>query len=408
MRSCLVSLFCAALAFSCVPPQSTGEGPGTSEDDDDTPPAPGQRLVGYYTSWATYDRDVQVATLRGDLLTHLNYAFVNVAADGECILGDPYADIEKVFPGDNTEPGALHGNFNQLLQLKERFPHLKTLLSVGGYTWSESFSALAMTAEGRARFASSCADLMETYGFDGLDVDWEYPGGGGLAPGQPADRENFTLLLREVRAELDRRGDYLLTIAASASQSGLEHLEVEAISAELDWINIMAYDYHGSWETVTGLNAPLGAAAGDPNPLFNVTASVDAWIEAGAPPGKLNLGVPMYGRSWAGVAATNDGLFASATGAGPDSWEDGVVDWKDLAANYLPSMTRHWSDQAQTPWLYDPASGVMITYDDAESLRAKVALAQSRGLGGVMAWDLTSDDVAATLLTAVHDALAEP
>jgi chitinase len=117
---------------------------------------------------------------------------------------------------------------------------------------------------------------------------------------------------------------------------------------------------------------------------------------------KLVMGVPFYGRSYQGVAPTEDGLFQRFGGPGPGSWENGVLDWHDIEANYLPKMTRHWSDKAQTPWLFDPSTGVMVSYDDPESLEIKANFARERGLGGVMIWDLSSDDAEHSLVEALH------
>ena len=389
-------------------PADDGGDSGSTPGDDDggTDGEPGRRRgIGYFTSWATYDRDFQVADVRADLVSHINYAFVDVGPDGRCRLGDPYADVERVFPGDR---GDAHGNFHQLTLLRDRHPHLRILLSVGGYTWSDHFSDLALTADGRAAFAASCVDLVATYGFDGLDIDWEYPGGGGEAPGRPEDTGNFTALLAAIRAELDARiPGALLTIAVPAGPSLIAHYDVAALPDLVDWVNVMSYDFHGAWENRTGFNAPLAPAPADPNPSaasFTVSAAALAWVAGGMPRDQVVVGLPFYGRGWAGVAPTGDGLFQSSSGPAPGTWAPGTFDWYDLAANHVPSMTRHVSAEAQVPWLYDAGSGVMISYDDPASLAAKVAFARDEDLGGVMIWELSGDDADATLL---HAASAE-
>lgn len=395
-RISFTALATVALAAACTNadgPEDVGPGPG----------AAGGRVIGYFPAWSVYARDYHVDEIPADRLTHINYAFLNIA-DGECVLGDSYADIDKFYPGDSWDAGAVRGSFHQLQLLKERHPHLKVLLSIGGWTWSSAFSDVAATAAAREKFARSCADLMETYGFDGLDVDWEYPGGGGLYPGRPEDTTNFTALLAAMRAELDRRGTYLLTIAAPAGASLIASIEVDQIHASLDWVNVMSYDFHGGWERTTNFNAALAPVPGDPSAsasTSNVLSSLDAWLDGGTPPDKLVAGVPFYGRGWSGVGAAGDGLFQPATGVPMGTWEAGIFDWHDLAANYIPRMQRHWSDDAAAPWLHDPATGVMISYDDATSIAAKVAQVRARGLGGVMFWELSGDDAEHTLLEAV-------
>ena len=364
------------------PPGEDGGGPGQQPDQ--------RRVIGYFTSWGTYDRDFQVADVRGDLVSHINYAFVDVGPDGRCRLGDPDTDAR---------------NFDQLTLLRARHPHLRILLSVGGYTWSDHFSDLALTGEGRAVFAASCVDLVATYGFDGLDIDWEYPGGGGEAPGRPEDTGNFTALLAAIRSELDARTPgALLTIAVPAGPSLIAHYDIAALPTLVDWVNVMSYDFHGAWENRTGFNAPLAPAPGDPNPSaasFTVSAAAQAWVAGGMPRDQVVVGLPFYGRGWAGVAPAGDGLFQSSTGPAPGTWAPGTFDWYDLAANHVPSMTRHFSPEAQVPWLYDAGSRVMISYDDPASLAAKVAFARDADLGGVMIWELSGDDADATLLQAV-------
>ena len=120
-----------------------------------------RRIVGYYTSWSVYARNYHVAQIPGDKITHINYAFANLTG-GKIVLGDRYADIDKFYPGDSWAPGALRGNFNQLRKLKQKHPQLRTLISIGGWTWSGNFSDAALTPASRALFATSCADFMES------------------------------------------------------------------------------------------------------------------------------------------------------------------------------------------------------------------------------------------------------
>lgn len=372
-----------------------------------------KRFIAYFTAWGIYGRNYQVSNIPADQITHINYAFANISSTGECVLGDAYADIDKFFDGDSWDAGALRGNFNQLNKLKKSHPKLKTLISVGGWTWSSNFSMVAASATSRAHFAQSCVQFAAQYGFDGVDIDWEYPVSGGLTNGTPADKHNFTLLLQALRAELNTQGQkdghkYLLTIAAPAGPTTMANLEIQPISTILDWINLMTYDFHGGWERQTGLNAPLYAQSGDPSadPLvrssFNTNSAVQGYLTAGVPAKKLVIGAPLYGRGWAGVPNVNHGLYQSATGPSTGTWEAGVLDWHDIKQNYLPKMTRYWDSEAQVPYLYDPTSKTFITYDDEESSSKKVDFILSKGLGGVMVWELSSDDATSTLVRTLN------
>lgn len=386
---------------------------GPSAPDPDggspTPPPAGQRIIGYFTAWSVYGRDYHVPDIPADSLTHINYAFANISADGRCALGDPYADIDKFYDGDSWDAGALRGSFHQLLLLKAAHPHVRTLISVGGWTWSGRFSDVAATPAARQSFAASCVEFMTRYGFDGIDLDWEYPVSGGLDSNttRPEDRANYTLLLRELRSQLDARGaadeaHYLLTIAAPAGPATMPNLEMAAIGDTVDWINLMTYDFHGGWDTRTGFNAPLYPASSDPDDhRLNADSAVQSYLDAGVPPTKLVLGVPFYGRGWSGVGATNDGLYQGATGLPTGTWEAGVFDYQDLVQNYLPSYGRHFDAETRVPWLYDPSTRIMISYDDPESLAIKAGYVADHGLGGVMFWELSGDDDADSLIHAL-------
>jgi chitinase len=175
------------------------------------------------------------------------------------------------------------------------------------------------------------------------------------------------------------------------------------IAGHLDWLNLMAYDFHGSWDRTTNFNAPLYATAADPAPdTLNTHAAVQGYLAAGVPAGKIVLGVPFYGRGWAGVPGDDDGLYQPATHLPKGTWEQGVWDYKDLAANYVDrnGYVRHWHPEAQVPWLYNPETQIFITYEDAESLDLKAGYAVEWNLGGVMFWELSADD--GSLLDALY------
>nr|BAF02588.1 chitinase [uncultured bacterium] len=378
---------------------------------------PSGRVIGYFAAWGVYGRDYHVADVPAHLLTHINYAFANISDDGRCVLGDPYADTDKAYPGDSWDEGAKRGSFHQLAILKQAHPHLRTLISVGGWTWSSKFSDVALTPTSRATFASSCVDFMIEHGFDGIDLDWEYPVGGGLPSNvtRPEDKQNYTLLLQELRSRLDARGatdgrSYLLTIAAPAGPSTIANMPASDMHAHLDWINLM--NFHGSWSAMTNFHAPLAASSSDPSPdpatrdHLNVQSAVQAYRNAGVPADKLVVGVPFYGRGWASVAPQGNGLYQSFSGAPQGTWEAGVFDYHDLAANYVPTYARYWHDEARVPWLHNPTTGVMISYEDPESIAHKTAYILNEGLGGVMFWELSGDTSGNDLLHAIVDGLS--
>ena len=380
------------------------------------PPGSGWKIVGYYPSWGTYAANYQVSRIPAQNLTHVVYAFANISADGELVLGDPFADVQKRFPGAGNNT-SFHGGFGQLLQLKKRNPHLKTLLAVGGWSWSGKFSDVALTAASRQKFSRSCVALVSRYGFDGLDIDWEYPVEGGLAGNKkrPADKVNYTLLVAELRKQFDARGrqdrrPYLMTAATSAAAAHYRHLELGKLSTFLDWFNLMAYDFAGPWSSRTGFNAAL-AATGAPgeDPQLNVVSAVNGYLKAGVPAGKIVVGVPVYGRGWTGVAPADHGLFATYQGVPRGTREGGIFEYRDLVANHVRPEIRHRHPQARVPWLYDPVKRTMITYEDVESVGWKAKYVRSQKLGGLMAWDLSKDaEGSQSLLQAMRRGLPSP
>jgi chitinase len=394
-------------------PPAWGAAPANSEQRSP------RRIVGYFTEWSVYDRKFHVGDILAARLTHLNYAFAKISRTGECALCDSYAAIDKAYPGDKAGAGELRGSFHQLQLLKQKHRHLKTLLSVGGWTLSGRFSDGALSEKSRTHFAKSCVGIMAKYGFDGVDIDWEYPVSGGM-PGnktRPQDRANYTRLLARLRKELDDRGrtdkrHYLLTIAAPASPKTYANLELARIAALVDWINLMTYDFHGSWSARTNFHAPLYAAKGDPTgdktvrQQFNVHAAVQGYLAAKVPPGRIVVGMAYYGRGWGGVKKANQGLYQRHGPTAPKgTWEAGVWDYKDLKTNYIGKSKRHWHEEAKVPWLFDERAAVMISYDDPKSLRLKAGYVASHHLGGVMIWELSADDAQGSLLRALRAGL---
>jgi len=289
------------------------------------------------------------------------------------------------------------------------------LISVGGWSQSGLFSDVAASEQTRTHFADSCAAFVTAHGFDGLDVDWEFPVEGGLPTNhtRPDDALNFTALLAELRRALVAQGAtdgrrYLLTIAAPAGPAEYRHLELKLIPSYLDWINLMAYDFTTGESPTTNFNAPLFAAAGDPAPearrqSHNAAAAAQAYLAAGVPPSKLVLGAAFYGRGWQGVPSANDGLYQPNSGPAQGTYApDGVFSYADLENRYPPSATRHFQAEAKVPWLYDAAAKVFITYEDPESLGLKADYAVSQNLGGMMFWELSQDDAQHNLLNALH------
>ena len=380
------------------------------------------RIIGYFTSWGVAARGYPVASIPADKLTHINYAFSAISPLGKCALGDPTADTQRFYSiRDSVDKQAdikdgPHGTFNQLLKLKQKYPHIKVLISLGGWTGSSLFSDVAQTEESRQKFVQSCIELyLQKHAgvFDGVDVDWEYPVSGGARDGKPEDKHNYTLLLEEFRKQLDAQGQadgvqYLLTIAAPAGPQIIANFELDQIDQYLDWINLMTYDFHGGWDTTTNFLSALYKSSDDPSSpavrdAFNVDAVVQAYRKAGIPAHKLVVGIPFYARGWQGVPEENNGLYQSASGPAQSNLEPGVFTYSQLVKGYLPTYSRFMHPEAGVPWLYNPETGVMITYEDPESVGLKAEYVKENSLGGVMLWELSQDG--GELLNALYNIL---
>jgi len=421
--------------------------------------------VAYYGNWDIYGSHYYLKNVASSgaaaKLTTLMYGFENIdpvnltcfqtvksagtlesdpnAGDG---AGDAWADYQKPFDAKTSVNGSadvwnqpLKGNFNQIKQLKTRFPNLKVLVSMGGWTFSKYFSAAAATPQSRSKLVSSCLDMyirgtlptgiagdtssggpnVAANVFDGIDIDWEFPAAEGHLGNlqSPADTANYTALLAEFRAQLDVAGSaagkhYLLTAALPSGPNNIKLLQVPQISQLLDFADLMSYDMHGSWESSGPANfqAPLYSSAMDPagSAGLSVDVSVNSWLAAGMPPSKLVLGIPAYWRGWAGVPdGGNHGLYGTATGPSapfPTTVSVGVANYRELLAAGLTAQT--FSDPlSKSPWIY--SNGSFYTGDTPQSAAKKAAYARQRGLRGGMLFSIDGDDSRGSLLTGIDN-----
>ncbi|MFD7668157.1 glycosyl hydrolase family 18 protein [Streptomyces sp. NPDC059788] len=428
---------------------------------------PGKYLkVGYFAQWGIYGRQYFVKNLdtsgAAAKLDVINYAFANVDPKNLTCLagvtkgvsgnpqdpdegtgaGDADADYGRAFPAAQSVDGVaddgwgkLRGNLNQLKKLKAKHPHLKVVMSLGGWTYSKFFSDAAATDASRKKFAASCIDVwikgnLPAYNgaggpgtgagiFDGIDLDWEWPGAEGH-PGNhysPDDKANLALLIKEFRRQLDALGGEhkLLTAFTPADPVKIQQgWDLSTIFESLDYANVQGYDFHGSgsdnsWEPKrTGHQANLYRDTQDPYDFhFSVENAVKVYLDAGISPRKLTIGFPFYGRGWKTVAEGGvHGEWQSADGAAPGQFpeEAGIRGYQNLLAN-VPNMTVYHDEQSISTYGYTGANGQWWSFDDTWSIGKKTDWVKSKGLLGAMIWEMSGDTPTGTLMKAIDSGL---
>lgn len=322
-----------------------------------------------------YNGVVDVSRIAANKITHINYAFVNVQ-DGKAFLANETTDAE---------------NFQKLNTLKEQNPDLKILISIGGWSWSKNFSDAVLTAEGQKTFAKSAVDIMKKYELDGVDVDWEYPAMEGAEGNvfRPEDKQNYTLMFAALKAELDALTQetgkkYLLTTAVGASQEFIDNTEMAKVQEHLDYVNVMTYDFQSKDTVIHHSNLKASDKYEGGN---NSEKAIQAFITAGVPANKLVMGIPFYGRVYQLKKGWKNGIGETFA---KQEQSIGYTVIKDSLVN-KNEFFRYVDEAAQAPYLFNFYKGVLVTYDDEESVKVKCQYVSTNGLAGVMFWEYFSD-----------------
>ncbi|XP_072388467.1 probable chitinase 2 [Diabrotica undecimpunctata] len=356
--------------------------------DASTGPSHGKLVVCYLGSWAVYRPDrgsFTIEHLDPSLCTHVIYSFTGLDITQDSLRSlDAFQDLTDDYG---------KGGFKRVTALKHKYPHLKVTLAVGGWNeGSANYSKLVADPHRRSRFVANSLDFIKKYNFDGLDLDWEFPGKRG---GSKEDKTNFLLLVKELRAAY-RKDKLLLTAAFGAGKDTIDiAYDVEALSVYLDYIHMMCYDYHGAWDKRTGANSPLKGPD-----VLNVEFTINYMLSLGAPANKLVLGIPVYGRTFIleeplqsrrkprlGSVASNLGF------AGPYTREGGFLGYNEICKelkNKTSDWKIYWDDESRTPFAV--SENKVISYDNEQSIAEKVHFAMEKDLAGTMVWSVDTDD----------------
>ncbi len=389
-------------------------------------------VAAYYPDWKVYtpNNPYPASKIPAEKLTHLIYAFLAVCGPvdsspnnikkiiatqcankptGTAIILDEYAALHIKLAGETATNVSYKGNFGQLKALSDKYPHLSILPSFGGWTLSEPFHTVALDPTYRQTFINTAAELILKYDFfDGIQIDWEYPGGHGLSgKGQTnakLEREAYSLLIKELRLKLDtleqqNNRDYQLSAAINAGSKTLPGINWSYINQYLDQIYLMSFDFLGNWNHVVGHHSNLYSTPNTPNNI-SVENQVNILIDKNISKNKIIIGSPFYGRGWQGVntisadrlekLSSNGGLKK-----GSDIQDPGYFNYSDISKYFLnnPKLGyRYYYDEAaQAAVLYNQKNKEYISFEDKRSLKAKADYVKKHGLGGVFGWEITSD-----------------
>lgn len=319
---------------------------------------------------------VQTSAINARGLSHINYAFVDVK-DGKAWLHNEKTDTV---------------NFRLLNELKQINPDLKILISVGGWTWSKNFSDAVLTDASTQQFAQSAVDIVSAHQLDGVDIDWEYPGMiGDSNKYRPQDRTGYTALFKALREKLDALGKqtgkkYLVTTAIGGSLEFLQHTQMEEAQHYLDYINLMSYDFDGTYDNMAAHHSNLFSPPNRPY-IYSADVCIKNLQKVGVQLSKVVMGIGFYGKGKVVAGTGNNGLYEipvrRAYGGGYTYLKDSLVNKK--------GYVRHWDKESKAPYLFNEQGKIFITYDDEESVKEKCNYIKKYNLAGAMFWEYFSD-----------------
>ncbi|HVD97554.1 MAG TPA: glycoside hydrolase family 18 protein [Cytophagaceae bacterium] len=364
-----------------------------------------KQIIGYYPSWQMYKRGglVVPATIDYEKYTILNYSFFAPDSMANLKGTDAWADSillrGKIDWGTSTNEYYYYYPNTSLIDIAHVWG-VRVMVSIGGWTLSENFPRIAADSVKRAHFASECVRCLKEYRFDGIDIDWEYPGYT-EHKGTPQDKENFTLLMQAIRDSIDAYGKkikyrFLLTAALGANKSNMENIEWDKVKNILDYLNLMTYDYNGTWSPdanhQTALYEPREGWGGSLDGSFKLLTE-----KYGVGPEKINLGVAFYGRSLL-MKGPGEDIYSKNHLGLQDSLtyptDLGMPQYYDILLK-MKSFERRWDDVAQAPYLIgNPGKRyTFVSYDDEQSVRLKTQYVMKKESAGVIIWDITGDYV---------------
>ncbi|KAJ6066252.1 Endochitinase B1 [Penicillium canescens] len=354
----------------------------------------GMKAVAYFGNWDIYGANYFITDVPAENLTHLVYAFANVnATTGSVILSDTWADLQYAYPGDNTTaPGEnVYGNIKQMFLLKKKHRHLKTMLSIGGWSYGENFPPMLVSSTKRQNFVDTAVQFVADLGFDGIDIDYEYVADHSQAA-QMVD------LLKRLRQSLDQLAEktaatspFQISYASPADKDKAVMLDLTSMTPYLDFYTVMALDYMGpGFSNYSGYLSNLFPDVRNPRATdYDTNSSLEFYMFNGhVPPNKLVLENPLYGRVFNGTNGVGDKFSNGGTQGSLGTaglWNYNALPLPGFNAKVvnIPRVGGSYS--------YDAKQKYLVSYDTPEIAALKAEYVQCLGLAGTAWWEVSMD-----------------
>ncbi|TFK66092.1 hypothetical protein BDN72DRAFT_162975 [Pluteus cervinus] len=392
-KTCPLNVCCSEFGFCgmteefCAKSNETGKGCQSNCDQPGSGGSGGDvqsRIIGYYEAWQ-YGRSCSGLTMQDlpvESLTHLNFAFAFIKPGTYDIV--PMDDLSADL-------------FQKFTELKARNRALKTIISLGGWTFNDNgtetqpvFGDMVSSQEKRRSFIDKLFIFLQHYGFDGVDFDWEYPG----APdrgGHPDDGVNFTQLLKELQEAIQGQPvKYVVSFTAPTSYWYLRWFDIEEMTKHLDFVNVMSYDLHGTWDATN----PIGNNIYGHSNLTEIDLALNLFWRNHVEPGKINLGMGFYGRSFqlADPSCWQAGCpFKGGAKAGGCTGTSGFLSYKEISEIIEQENLSPYHDKEAAVKYITWNSDQWVSYDDQDTFQQKIKYANKLGLGGLLIWAVDQD-----------------
>ncbi|KAG5892107.1 hypothetical protein JTB14_008076 [Gonioctena quinquepunctata] len=328
----------------------------------------GVKVICTYASWRSY-HGANPEDFDPTLCTHFVYDYIGIKENGDLRIGDPFLDV-RLYP--------------KVTDMKKKNRKLRVMLSVGGSGASNTslFSSVAADATKTAAFIKSAGNIINTYSFDGLDIDWFFP--------EPKDKDNYITFLQKIKEDFDKQG-WLLSATVRSYPDVDTGYDAPRMNEILDWITVKSYDMYGSWSTYSGNHNALYPSSKEfpwEKEHLNMNAVANNWLKAGITKNKLVLSVAFYGRSFTLKDSAQHSIYSLVEGNGPG--EDGWLRYSEICSKY-GDYTEVWDDDQKSPYRYK--GDKWFAYNSKEAISIKGDYIKTKGFFGVNVWPVDADDI---------------